>query len=108
MVNTTMVQTEKGIRAGIKKCLKKENHGATKPEVDLIKHILDQAYDSGIHYDVSDLYQSVLIFASNSTHQSDTCLKTVGKMHFKSEDREENIDISTAPIGFFDCEVFPN
>lgn len=112
LIDTKIVQTEKGIRSGIKKCLRKETHGATKPEVDLIKHILDQAYNSGIHYDVSDMYQDVLIFASNSTHQSDTCLKLVAQMHFKSDDIPENEEVVTENgdpvIVFFDCEVFPN
>lgn len=108
VLNTDMVQTEKGIRNGIKKCLRKETHGATKPEVDLIKHILDQAYESGVHYDVRDMYQDVLLFASNSTHQSDTCLRLVAQMHFKSDDISDNEVKEEAPIVFFDCEVFPN
>ena len=108
MLSTDIVQTEKGIRTGIRKCLKKETHGATKPEVDFIKHILDEAYNSGLHYDVSDLYQAVLTFASNSTHQADICLKTVAQMHFKSDDISDNHDKEEAPIVFFDCEVFPN
>ena len=108
VLNSDIVQTEKGIRTGIRKCLKKETHGATKPEVDFIKHILDEAYNSGLHYDVSDMYQSVLTFASNSTHQADVCLKTVVQMHFKSDDISDNKDKDDAPIVFFDCEVFPN
>lgn len=108
MLSTDIVQTEKGIRTGIRKCLKKETHGATKPEVDFIKKILDDAYNSGLHYDVSDMYQSVLTFASNSTHKADICLKTVAQMHFKSDDISDNSDKEDAPIVFFDCEVFPN
>lgn len=109
VIQNDIVQTEKGLRTSIKKCLRKENHGATKPEVDFICYILDQAYNSGMHYDVSDLYQSVLTFASGSTHQADICLKTVAKMHFKSADAEENHEFKEdAPIVFFDCEVFPN
>lgn len=110
VVNNDIVQTEKGIRTTIKKCLNKQNHGATKPEVDLIKYVLDQAYQSGMHYDVSDLYQSVLIFAGNSSHQADTCLKLVAQMHFKSDDISDNQERAPAeaPIVFFDCEVFPN
>ena len=111
VLNKDIVQTEKGIRSAIKKCLRKETHGATKPEVDLIKHILDQAYESGMHYDVSDLYQSVLIFAGNSSHQADTCLKLVAQMKFKSDDVSDNGSDNkneSQPIIFFDCEVFPN
>ena len=110
VVNTDIVQTEKGIRTTIKKCLNKQIHGATKPEIDLIKFVLDQAYDSGLHYDVSDLYQSVLIFAGNSSHQAETCLKIVAQMHFKSDDISDNKENPTDehPIVFFDCEVFPN
>ena len=114
-INTDIAQTEKGIRTTIKKCLKKQNHGATKPEVDLIKYVLDQAYDSGMHYDVSDLFQDVLVFASNSTHQADNCLRLVTQMHFKSDEASDNAEtvrstdiLQEPPIVFFDCEVFPN
>lgn len=110
VLNNDIIQTEKGIRTTIRKCLNKENHGATKPEVDLIKYVLDQAYESGLHYDVRDLYNSVFIFASNSSHQADTCMKLVSQMHFKSDDISENQDknVEDERISFFDCEVYQN
>lgn len=109
MLNAEGVKSEKGLRALIKKCLNKEIHDSTKPNVDFIAKILNDAYESGLHYDISDMKQAIIAFAANSTNQADTCLKIVAKMRFKSEDVSENgEDDSNKPIIFYDVEVFPN
>lgn len=98
---------EKAIRTMIKKNLCKEYHSATKPSVDYIYKILDDAYNNGTSYDVSDMRGAVLAFAASSTNQSDYCIKLVNKMKFKSEERSESVE-SDKPIVFYDVEVFPN
>lgn len=108
VVNLNTVKSEKGLRELIKKNLNKEVHPATKPSIDFIYKILEDAYESGMKYDVSDLRQNVLIFASESTNQADYCLKMVGKMKFKSEEPGEALLPDEAPIVFFDIECFPN
>lgn len=108
MINFDTVQSEKGLRAAIKKNLNKEVHSATKPSVDFIYKILEDAYNSGLNYDVTDMRNAVFAFAANSTNQADYCMKLVNKMRFKSEDYAPAIDNKTAPIVFFDVEVFPN
>ena len=109
VVNFEVIKTEKGIRTLIKKNLKKEIHPGTKPSIDFIYKILEDAYASDLCYDVSDMKPSILSFAAGSTHQSDYCIKLVKKMKFKSEEpslpgqsREED------KIVFYDIEVFPN
>lgn len=110
MVNTEVVQTEKGLRTTIKKCLAKEVHAGTKCNIDFIYKILEDAYSSGLKYDVSNMYNEVLAFAAQSTNQSDYCIKLVGKMHFKSKDEIESkaMDSDDPELIFYDCEVFPN
>lgn len=108
VIQKDIVQTEKGLRTTIKKCLNKEIHAGTKPNVDFIFKVLEDAYDSGIKYDVSDMYNEILAFAMNSSHQSDYCMDLVAKMHFKSEVASDSFDESDAPIAFYDIEVFPN
>ncbi len=108
MVNTDIVQTEKGLRTTIKRCLNKEIHAGTKPNVDFIFKILEDAYNSGMAYDVSDMTNAVVAFAANSTHQSDYCIKLVNKMHFKSDQPSENTEDKDAALIFYDVEVFPN
>lgn len=110
MINTDVVQTEKGLRTTIMQCLNKEHHGATAPEVSFIFKILDDAYNNGMKYDVSDLKNSIYSFAAQSTNQADYCIKLVGKMKFKSEEPSDCIRIATedSPLVFYDCEVFPN
>lgn len=110
VISTDIIQSEKGLRTTIKKCLNKEIHPqGTKPNVDFIYKVLEDAYNSGTSYDVSDMKNSVFAFAAQSSNQSETCMKLVNKMKFKSEDRAPNITTSEdKPIIFFDCEVFPN
>lgn len=107
MVSKDVVATEKGLRTTIKKCLNREIHASTKCNVDYIYHILEKAYNGGLKYDVSDLYDPIFVFAMGSTNQSDYCLKLVDKMKFKSDDVSEPVDVE-GPIVFFDVEVFPN
>jgi len=96
----------------IRKNLNKEIHGATKPSVDFIYKILEDAYESGKAYDVSKLKPLVIQFAASSTNQSDYCLSLIPKMHFKSEEGTEDYnqisDESEKPIIIYDLEVFPN
>ena len=110
IVNFDSVQSEKGLRTLIKRNLNKEIHAGTKPSIDFIYKILDDAYkDNKLSYDVSDMRNAVLAFAAHSTHQADYCIKLVGKMQFKSKDKESAPEIrSEAPIVFYDVEVFPN
>lgn len=108
MIDKEIVQTEKGIRTLIKRNLNKEIHPGTKPSIDFIFKILDDAYKAGTHYDVSDLENAVVAFAAQSTHHADYCIKRVNEMHFKSDDRGEAVNNGEPAIVFFDCEVFPN
>lgn len=104
------VKSEKSVRRAVEACLRKEHHGATKPEIDFITKILDDAYASGLRYDISDMRPAVVNFAQRSTHQSDYCMKQCLNMKWRSEDPQETVqnDKEEAPIIFFDCEVFPN
>ena len=110
MVDTKQIQSEKHLRILIKKALAKEISPYTKPSVDFIAHIMDEAYAGNVPYDVDDMRNSILAFAANSTNQAEQCLKTVSKMHFKSKDEVKTTETTDGdvPIVFFDCEVFPN
>ena len=104
------VMNEQTIRNQILSNLRKEVHPGTKSSVDFIYKILDDAYKSGIHYDVSDMRQKVLNFAMNSTNQADRCIKLVGEMKFGSEDASPNNETNydNDEVVFYDVEVFPN
>lgn len=109
MIDPNVVQSEKGLRTTIQKCLRKEIHGDTRSNIDFIYKVLEDAYKSGMHYDVGDMENAVINFAMKSTNQSEYCLKLATKMHFKSDDPAEPIAFNeNDPIIFFDVEVFPN
>ena len=108
LINFEGVKNEKALRSMIAKNLNKEYHSATKPSVDFIFKILEDAYNSGMSYDVTNLRNSVYNFAANSTNQAEYCIKLVNKMHFKSEEPSVSVDNESSPLVFYDVEVFPN
>lgn len=108
MLNDTVLKSEKSLRTLIKRNLNKEIHPGTKPSMDFIKKILDDAYDSGLHYDVSDMKNAIVDFAANSTNKADYCLKLVPQMKFKSDEPSANAEDNDEEIIFYDIEVFPN
>ena len=108
MINEKHIQDENHLRSLIAKALRKEVHANTAPNVDFIKSILDEAYESGITYDVTDARNAVTSFAMSSTNQSDRCLKMVQQMHFMSEGKAEVAEDGNGRIAFYDVEVFPN
>lgn len=108
MINFDAVKSEKGLRALIKRNLNKEFHPGTKPSIDFIYTILEDAYNSELTYDVSDMRPEILAFANNSSNKSEYCVKLVSQMKFVKEN-EKNIDeYETDELVFFDVEVFPN
>lgn len=108
MVDFDSFQSEAHLRNTIRKYLNKEILPNTKPCVDMIAKCLEQAYNSGMKYDISDMRNEISNFATNSTHQSQACLKTVMTMKFKSDDISTSKELSNQEIVFFDVEVFPN
>lgn len=107
------MQTERSIRDLIDRNLRKEIHPGTKPSVEFIKHILDEAYESGVPYDVSDMKGVITTFAASSTNHSLDMIRLVRQMKFTSEtvadpDEVENNTITEKKIVFYDVEVYPN
>ena len=108
MINFEGVKSEKALRTIIKRNLNKEYHQNTKPSIDFIYKTLEDAYNSELNYDVTDMRNAVLVFAMGSTHQADYCVKLVNKMQFKSNDHSEAVKNEDAKLVFYDVEVFPN
>ena len=137
MVDFESLKDEKHIRNKIAKCLKKEiSQPYTAPAMSLIKKTLDDAYASGIKFDIRDLRPAITAFAGKSTHQKQACLKMCNELHWFSKHYEEEnkwngssndiskkienpgsvvdtletraVDNTNEPITFFDIEVFPN
>ena len=110
VVNFESVKSEKALRTMIKKSLNKEYEPhATKPAIDFIFKILEDAYNDGLHYDVRDMKPSVISFAANSSNNADYCLKKVTEMKFASEEASvSEAKYKNDKYVFFDVEVFPN
>lgn len=111
VINKEAAKSEKQLRSRIQKGLNREVWENTKPSMDFIFKTLNDAYESGLHYDVSDMRQDILIFAMKSSNNADYCVSLVDKMKFKSDEPSENTepeDWKESPIIFYDVEVFPN
>ena len=108
VVSFEAITNEKALRTLIKRNINKEYHPSTKCSVDFIYKILNDAYESGMPYDVRDMENAVIAFAANASNQSDYCMKVVNKMPFKSEEVSDAVIDDEAPIVFYDVEVFPN
>jgi hypothetical protein len=109
VIDNKSIQSEKGLRELIERNLRKEIHPGTKPSIDFIFKILEDAYNEGLNYDVRDLRAKILSFAANSTNQAHPSIKIVQKMQFIGKNSmPEPVDMSTQPIVFLDTEVFPN
>ena len=114
MVSDFVVSNEKALRTMIMKNLRKEYHPGTKPSIDYIYKLLEDAYKEGVQYDVSDLRPKILAFANNSSNHAEYCVGLVSKMHF-FQDIDRVIENNSGPeyseeepLVFFDVEVFPN
>lgn len=129
MVTKKDISNAKHLRSLIVKALKRElkdgdpesNH--TKTNVEFIDHVLAEAREQNISYDLNDMFPLVLQFAAKSSHNDKYCIKLVRNMKFVwpeeppvntfEEEAEEAIrdgvlPIDERPIAFFDVEVFPN
>lgn len=120
VLSNNTIQSEKGLRDLVERNLRKEIHPGTKPSIDFIKKILDDAFTEGVEYDLTDMRPRILAFANNSSNQPLVCLKTVQQMKFKSDISSKEVavgpqdyavpksEIKDDRIAFFDVEVYPN
>ena len=110
MLHSNTIRSEKGLREMIARNFKKEFQAGTKPSIDFINTILDDVYNDGLSYDVTDLRPKLQAFALNSTNHPLPCLKIVQKM--KLQGQEEIPPIAEPAkddrIVCFDIEVYPN
>lgn len=117
------IKSERALRELIARNLRKEICPGTKSSVDFIHKILEDAYSSGLTYDVTDMRGAITAFANNSTNQSLVALKTVQRMQWKSADIPDpviekgvnRVNGAAAFIKgqddklvFYDIEVYPN
>lgn len=109
MINSETVKSERSLRDLILRNLSKEIHPGTKPSIDFIHKILEDAYSSELSYDVKDLRGRILTFANNSSNHALYCVKRVADMKFMSEEMVEATQGYKSDRNiFYDVEVFPN
>lgn len=105
------VKSERALRELIGRNLRKEIMPSTRQSIDFIAKILDDAYNSSLIYDVSDMKSDIYAFASCATHQSEYCINKIGDMKFASKQeftQVESAEDDFSDLIFFDVEVFRN
>ena len=108
---------EKKMRNLIKGNLQRKYHANTKPSVDFIVKIFDDAEKAGTKYDLKDMRQDILVFAASSTNQAPAAMKAVSTITFSTLEPEDASDIQRGSgrqfyedeeLYFYDVEVFSN
>lgn len=108
-VNEYEIKSEAHLKAKIEKALRKEIPPyATKTCMDYIKSVTDQAYNSGMKYDLSEMESQIMYFAASSTNNSLYCRELAGQLHLKSEEQSAWVESKYEEYVFFDFEIFPN
>lgn len=120
MISSETVKSEKALRELVHRNLRKEIHPGTKPSVDFIKHILDEAYEAGLPYDLSDMQTKLMVFANGSSNQPLVALKVVQQMKLQGKPeaiekvnkdidvKQDTLELDDKRNVFFDVEVSPN
>lgn len=109
VLDQQMMKNERSVRNLIERNLRKEINPGTKVSIDFIHKILEDAYKSGMPYDVTDMRSEIVRFALGSSNQSEKALEIVTRMKFKSEnDMEPAREVQDDRLVIFDCEVYPN
>ena len=70
MVSDNVIKSEIGIRKMIQRNMEKEFHPGTKPSIDFIYKILEDAYERGLKYDVSDMKNEIYAFENRKVFKS--------------------------------------
>ena len=108
-INEHSIEDPKHLKAAVMKALRKEiSPYSTVCCVDYIGKVLNEAYDSGMKYDLSDLKSQVLAFAAASHNHALQCMDKAENFPYKSEDEPAWVPPTEKTIAFFDTEVFPN
>jgi len=111
VISEKIVKDERHLRNLIRKAVRKEFQPGTKTNVDFIKKVTDEAYDTGMSYDITDLKPAIIAFANSSTNQSALALQIVTTIHWKSELVDEDAIMEEQPekpLVVYDVEVYPN
>jgi hypothetical protein len=110
---------EQKMRSAIKGNLEKRYHDSTKPSIDFIVKIFDDANKAGLKYDLKDMRQDILNFAMSSSNQAAYCIKAIRDIKYCTIENEDANDIQKVVIAkdaivdkehlyFYDIEVYPN
>lgn len=108
VLSSQTFMTDKGLRELVLRALRKEIHNNTKPSMDFIAKVFDDAEAQGMTYDLTDMSEDILHFAMSSSNQRDLCLEILANLKLSSEEEIQAEAATDAVKVYFDCEVYRN
>lgn len=108
---------ENKMRTAIKSNLEKKYHDSTKPSIDFIAKIINDAVKDGVKFDIRDMRQDILAFAASSSNQASYCIKVVSGLKYHTIEQEDSNELQKKSgqtfyekedLWFYDIEVFSN
>jgi energy-coupling factor transporter ATP-binding protein EcfA2 len=124
VLDNQQVKSERKLRELVVRNLHKEILPGTKPSMDFIKKILDEAYETDLVFDLTDMRGAIMAFAASSQKNAIYCLGVLQKLKLKSRELaaveeqgpsaldRQYVEMGVASVEnrlvFIDTEVFPN
>lgn len=84
VLSDSAIQSERHLRQMIVGNLHKKYAPGTYSSVSFMKKLMDEAYENGVQYDLTDMQSDIVAFAASSTNKRSESLKVVQEMQFKS------------------------
>lgn len=118
VLSADRIQSERHLRQMLVGNLHKKYVPGTYSSVSFMKKLLDEAYEEGVQYDVTDMRNDIIAFANNSSNKKMESLRVVQQMKFKGDpEKAEGYMFGEDPIpeeandekvALFDVEVYPD
>lgn len=90
MIDFESVKNEKHMRNIVSKCLRKDiKQPHTITAMQLIQKTLDDAWSTGIHYDIRDMRPAIRAFAMKSSNSREACMKIESELHYCDSETEK-------------------
>lgn len=109
VLNYEGLKNDRAAHTFLIRAMAKQYSPGTYHTMQFIQKALDEMYDSGVPYDVTDMRDMLYDFASSSHNHKYESLLVFQDLKLQSESEAEPLpDEEERPIVFYDVEVFPN
>lgn len=119
VLSNDRIQGERHLRQMLVANLRKKYLPGTYSSVSFMKKLMDEAYEDGVQYDVTDMQSDIIAFANSSTNKKMESLNLVQQMKFTGDPTkvdgygddpvsEKQFEDTAEKVALFDVEVYPD